>query len=144
MAALALLSAAQWSGCALAGGPVIGGNPGIGSGSSIFVIPPDPHTNDAIAISYQRRSCGAERIDIASSGNDIEITVTYDQTCLFALPPVPPQTILQSPGALYGHVELGYLPAGNYRVRLYYRDLSEGSNSRSFATTELFSVMPSR
>jgi hypothetical protein len=145
MSAVLLLAGVGYSDThALADGSDVVADLGIGSGSSIFVIPPDPHTNESVAISYQRRSCGPERIDIATSGDDIEITVSYDQTCLYVLPPVPPQTIVQSPGGLWGRIELGHLPAGNYRVRLYYRDLSEGSNSRSLGVSELFSVMPSR
>lgn len=116
---------------------------GLAGGNALFIDPPDPHTNDAVAVSYPRRGCGPERIDTATRGTDIEITVTFDQTCLYAVTPGLPESAPVS-GALYGRIELGRLPAGNYRVRLYYRDLSEGSGSRSFATTELFSVMPSR
>jgi hypothetical protein len=119
--------------------------PGVAGGNSIFVIPPDPHTSDAVAISYPRRGCGREVIDTSTRGKDIEITVSFEQTCLQAVSPgVPLGGLPQAAGALYGRVELGHLPAGNYRVMLYYRDLSEGRRSRSFATTALFAVMPSR
>lgn len=119
--------------------------PGVAGGNSIFVMPPDPHTRDAIAISYPRRGCGREVIDTSTRGKDIEITVSFEQTCLQAVSPgVPLDGLPQAAGALYGRVELGHLPAGNYRVTLYYRDLSEGRRSRSFVATELFAVMPSR
>lgn len=142
--AMILLLAGSLGGDAHAGGPVPMGNHSMAGGNALFIIPPDPHTADSIAISYPRRGCGAERVDTTTKGKDIEITVTFDQTCLYAITPGFQQPNIPTPGSLYGRIELGHLPAGNYRVRLYYRDLSESAESRSFATTELFSVMPSR
>ncbi|HUL10746.1 MAG TPA: hypothetical protein VLU73_01025 [Methylococcaceae bacterium] len=126
-----------------AAGPMIMGNPRNAGGESFFIQPTSPRENDDIVIVYPQRSCGAERIDAAWKGNELEITINFSGTCLYSIPTLPPGVALPS-GGLYRQYLIGRLPVGNYRVRLYYRDLAEGSGSRSFSTSESFAVMPAR
>jgi hypothetical protein len=124
-------------------GPMVLGNPRNAGGESFFIQPASPRDNDDIVVVYPQRSCGEERIDATMNGHEIEITVNFTGTCLYSIP-APQQGPILAPAGLYRQYRIGRLPVGNYRVRLYYRDQAEGSSSRSFSTSESFSVMPAR
>ena len=131
--------------CLTAGGflPAMAWNYPIAGGESFFIQPADPHEDDEIVVVYPQRGCGYERVDAVWEGGEIVVTVNHQGSCLYSGVPAYPGQITPL-GGLYGQYRLGRLAPGNYRVRLYYRDLATSSSSRSFSMSESFSVMPKR
>lgn len=115
--------------------------PGGAQGERLFIEPNSPRANEDILIYYQRRGCSEDRINAQMKGNEIEIVVNHYGQCLYTFQPYG--NVLPG-GGLYQGYRIGRLPVGNYRVRLYYQDLSESSRTRSFGISESFSVMPAR
>jgi hypothetical protein len=126
--------------CAL-GGLAYGG-PGFAAGN-LIIVPTEPRVGDTVVVSYPQQSCGAEQASVRRNGREFEVTISFNQTCLSAIDPMG-NALVQAPGGFYRQVVLGQLPEGNYRVRLYYRDLSQGGSSSSFSMDESFAVMPNR
>lgn len=115
--------------------------PGGTQGEAILIEPNSPRDNEDILIYFPRRGCNDSRVDARMKGNEIEIVVSHSGQCLYTFQ--PHGQVL--PGAqLYQSYRIGRLPVGNYRIRLYYQDLSESSRSRGFSISESFSVMPAR
>lgn len=115
--------------------------PGAAQGETLFIEPNSPRANEDILIYYPRRGCNDDRVDARMKGNEIEIVVNHYGQCLYTFQ--PEESTLPGSG-LYRTYRIGRLPVGNYRIRLYYQDLSESSRSRSFSISESFSVMPAR
>lgn len=115
--------------------------PGGTPGETIFIEPNTPRDNEEILIYFPRRGCHDSRVDARMKGNEIEVVVSHYGQCFYTYQPHGQGL----PGAgLYQSYRIGRLPVGNYRVRLYYQDLSESTRSRSFSISESFSVMPAR
>jgi len=116
-------------------------NPGGAQDGALFIEPNSPRDNEDILIHYPQRGCNDGRVDAQMKGNEIVIVVSYYGRCLYTLQ--PEGNALPAAG-LYQSYRIGRLPVGNYRIRLYYEDLSERFRSRSFSISESFSVMPAR
>ncbi|HYE34178.1 hypothetical protein [Methylocaldum sp.] len=115
--------------------------PGGTQGETLFIEPNSPRTNEDILVHYPRRGCNEDRVDAQMKGNEIEIVVNHYGHCLYNVQPDG----YAIPGAgVYQSYHIGRLPVGNYRIRLYYQDLSESFRTRSFSISESFSVMPAR
>ncbi|MDD2768730.1 MAG: hypothetical protein PHT19_08345 [Methylococcus sp.] len=102
--------------------------------------PESPRDSDAIVVSYYSYGCSTDSIRTRVSGRTIDLTVTYHSRC-----PAPDGSetgTLYGPG-FYRQVVLGRLPAGNYVLRLYRRDVDEDT-AATFDTSESFTVMPTR
>lgn len=115
--------------------------PGGTPGETIFIEPNSPRDNEDILIYFPRRGCRDSRVDTRMKGNEIEVVVSHYGQCLYTFQ--PHGQVLPGAG-LYQSYRIGRLPVGNYRIRLYYQDLSERTRSRSFSISESFSVMPAR
>lgn len=115
--------------------------PGGTPGETLLIEPNSPRDNEDILIYFPRRGCRDSRVDTRMKGNEIEVVVSHYGQCLYTFQ--PHGQVLPGAG-LYQSYRIGRLPVGNYRIRLYYQDLSERTRSRSFSISESFSVMPAR